>query len=123
MTLIDELGLVAAKLSDTEFEVCLPLTDFHAQALGYLNGGVSLLLAEISAGMASNHLLADEQYFAVGQSISAEHLRAKKSQGQICAKGKLLYKGKSTHVWDIQMIDEKNELISHATVTNHIVKR
>ena len=30
------------------------LSDFHAQPHGFLNGGASLALAEITAGMASN---------------------------------------------------------------------
>ncbi|MDR0297056.1 MAG: PaaI family thioesterase [Streptococcaceae bacterium] len=119
--MIDELGIVPVTFDADTFETRLTLRDFHAQPQGFLNGSVSLALAEISAGMASNHLL-DEGYFAVGQNISAEHLQAKKAEGELIARGQLLHKGKTTHVWDIQISDEQNKLISHATVTNHIVK-
>ncbi|HEY0222020.1 PaaI family thioesterase [Lactovum miscens] len=121
MNLIDQLGIIPIKFEETKYEVHVELNDYHAQPEGFLNGSVSLALAEISSGMASNNLLNDG-YFAFGQSISAEHLRAMKSVGLLIVKGELLHRGRTSHVWEVKIYDDRERLISHATVTNHIQK-
>ncbi|MCL2113369.1 MAG: PaaI family thioesterase [Streptococcaceae bacterium] len=96
------------------------LSDFHAQPQGFLNGGATLAFCEISAGMASNQLIVTHE-FAVGQTITANHLHPKKAQGFVIAKGQLLRKGRHTHVWEIKVTDEKEQLIAQVTVVNAIV--
>ena len=96
------------------------LSDFHAQPHGFLNGGASLALAEITAGMASN-AIGSGQYFALGQSINANHLNPKKCEGFVNARGLLLKNGKHNHVWEIKITDENETLISQITVVNALV--
>ena len=96
------------------------LSDFHAQPQGFLNGGASLALAEITAGMASN-AIGSGQYFAFGQSINANHLNPKKCEGFVNACGLLLKNGKRNHVWEIKITDENETLISQITVVNALV--
>jgi len=59
---------------------------------------------------------------AMGQTIVANHMKSKKIEGYIMAQGKLMHKGKTSHVWSIEMQDENNVLISYMTVTNAIVE-
>lgn len=122
MNLIEQLNIEYVNLTDTGFEAKMTLTDFHAQPLGFLNGGATLAFAEITAGAASNQLLSDD-FFAVGQNINAHHLNPKKSDGFLIARAELLRQGKGSHVWEIRMIDENEKLISQVTVTNAIVPK
>ena len=96
------------------------LSDFHAQPHGFLNGGASLAFAEITAGMASNDI-GSGQYFALGQSISANHLNSKKCEGYVKAYGLLLKNGKRNHVWEIKITDDNEKLISQITVVNALI--
>jgi thioesterase superfamily protein len=96
------------------------LTEFHKQPQGYLNGGATLAFAEIIAGMMSNELV-DSHKFGVGQSVTANHLRPVKCEGSLTALGTLLVKGKTSHVWRFDMIDDAQRLISQVTVTLAIV--
>lgn len=122
MNLIEQLNISDFKLDGNQFSVQMNLTDFHAQPLGFLNGGATLAFAEISAGMASNQLSPD--FFAVGQSITANHLNPKKAQGFVQAQGILLRQGKRNHIWEIKIFDEDHEtLISQITVTNALIEK
>lgn len=116
MSLIDELAIGDSRLTEDGFESSMELGAFHAQPLGYLNGGASLAFAEVVCGMMSNQLL-EEGYFAFGQSLSAQHLRAIRAQGRLYAKGTLLHKGRTSHVWDLVLTDEDGKTVSHITVT------
>ena len=111
------------------------LSSFHAQPFGFVNGGVYLAYGEALAGMASNAILAQEftsskdntdlglaeEKVAVGQSITANHVRAKRCNGYVIARGQLLHKGGRNHVWTINIFDETDRLLSHMTVINSII--
>ena len=105
MNMIDQLNITDFQVFTDEnsdksvskiykFTSKMILSDFHAQPHGFLNGGASLALAEITAGMASN-AIGSGQYFALGQSINANHLNPKKCEGFVNVHGLLLTFGKS----------------------------
>lgn len=98
------------------------LGTYHSQPQGYLNGGATLAFGEILAGMLSNAMLPEEA-FAVGQSITANHLRPMKAEGALIAEGELLLKGKTSHVWRFDMKDGDGRLISQVTVTCAVVPK
>lgn len=120
MTLIDDLHIEFVRLTDAGFESAMVLSEFHAQPMGYLNGGATLAYAEIIAGMASMEL-GKGDYVAVGQSVTAQHIRPMKAEGRLLAFGELLHAGKRNHVWSIRMQNEKGLLISQVTVVNALL--
>lgn len=80
--------------------------------------------AEYAAGHASNLLgqKSENKYYALGQNINAHHLKSKKADGSlVIAKGTLLHKGKSTHLWDVKIVDEKDKLLSNISVQHFII--
>lgn len=105
-----------------QFEAKMNLTSFHSQPFGLLHGGATIAFGETVAGYASNKII-DENKVAVGSNIVTYHFRPKKIEGYILAKGILTHKGRTSHVWRIEMYDEKNRLISCVIVTNTIVKK
>lgn len=120
MTLLEGLQIEYTHLEGDSFTSAMVLSDFHAQPFGYLNGGATIAYGEALAGMMSNALLPDG-YIAVGQSVNAQHLRPTECRGKLYARGRLLKGGKRSHVWDIDMLDEEDNLIAHITVVNAIV--
>jgi len=121
MNLIEGLNIEYIRVYDNELQAKINLTEFHDQTFGYLHGGATIAFGETIAGYASNQKISKDQV-AVGQTITANHLKAKKIEGYIIAKGKLMHKGATSHVWSIEMFDENNVLISHITATNAIIK-
>lgn len=120
MNIIESLNIEYLRMKADTFEAKMNLTLFHTQTFGLLHGGTTLAFGETVAGNASNQIIGKDQ-MAMGQSIVANHLTAKKNEGYIIAKGKLMHQGKTTHVWGIEMVDENNVLISFLTVTNAII--
>ena len=121
MNLIEALDLEKPHMtSDTTCVAKMNLRDFHKQPQGYLNGGATLAFAEIAAGMMSNELIGPEK-FGVGQSVTANHLRPVRCEGTLTAHGTLLVKGRTSHVWRFDMMDDAKRLISQVTVTLAIV--
>ena len=121
MNLIESLQIEKPHMtSETTCVAKMNLGDFHKQPQGYLNGGATLAFAEIAAGMMSNELIGADK-FGVGQSITANHLRPVRCEGSLTAHGTLLVKGKTSHVWRVDMKDDAERLISQVTVTLAIV--
>ena len=120
MNLIEGLNIEYIHVDTDGFEAKMNLTQFHDQTFGYLHGGATIAFGETVAGYASNKKIADGQ-IAMGQTITANHMKPKKIEGYILAKGKLMHMGKAFHVWSIEMLDENDVFISHLTVTNVIV--
>lgn len=121
MNLIDGLNIEYIHVLDKEFDAKMNLTQFHEQTFGYLHGGATIAFGETITGYASLQKINKDQV-AVGQTITANHMKAKKIEGYIIAKGKLIHRGKTSHVWSVEMFDENNVLISYMTVTNAIIK-
>ena len=135
-SLLEQLQIETFYCTQQAFQSTMKLSSFHAQPFGFVNGGVYLAYGEVLAGMASNAILAQEmlapsnscagsepikQRVAVGQSITANHVRPKRCQGYVVARGQLLHKGGRNHVWTINIFDETDRLLSHMTVTNSII--
>ena len=122
MNIIDNLDITYEEITDNSFIARMTLNEFHGQPFGYLHGGCTLAFGETVAGYASKKLI-KPSLIPVGQSITANHLKAKKLDGFLLAKGSLIHRGNTSHVWRIDMIDEKNRLISHMTVSNAIITK
>ena len=135
-SLLEQLQIETFHCAGQAFQSTMKLSSFHAQPFGFVNGGVYLAYGEALAGMASNAILAQEmlapsdscaglepirQRVAVGQSIMAHHVRPKRCDGYVVARGQLLHKGGRNHVWTINIFDEIDRLLSHMTVTNSII--
>ena len=134
-SLLEQLQIETFHCAGQAFQSTMRLSPFHAQPFGFVNGGVYLAYGEALAGMASNAILAQEltsnkdnidldsakEKVAVGQSITANHVRPKRCNGYVVARGQLLHKGGRNHVWSINIFDEEDQLLSHLTVTNSIV--
>ena len=135
-SLLEQLQIETFHCTEQAFQSTMKLSSFHAQPFGFVNGGVYLAYGEALAGMASNAILAQEstssnksvdldsseQKVAVGQSITANHVKPKRCEGYVVARGQLLHKGGRNHVWMINIFDETDRLLSHMTVTNSIIK-
>ncbi|WP_236263893.1 PaaI family thioesterase [Dysgonomonas sp. Marseille-P4677] len=111
--------------SDDEMslEAIMPVTQQMTQTMGILHGGATITLAESVAGAGSNALCAgDERCF--GMQISASHISSAQVGEVVRAIGVIQHKGRSTHVWNVDVIsDTTGKLISTIRVTNAVVKQ
>lgn len=123
-TLIETLNITFIESDDqTSLEAIMPVDKLLSQTMGVLHGGATISLAESVAGVGSNTLCAhDEQCF--GMQISASHISSAKIGDMVRAIGTLQHKGRSTHVWNVDVFSETTgKLISSVRVTNAVVKK
>lgn len=97
----------------------MPVNQRVHQPMGLLHGGASAALAE-SVGSAASCLFADPREYAIlGIEISCNHIKSIR-EGMVYATANVLHKGNSTHLWEIRIEDEHQNLISHCKLTNMI---
>ena len=123
-TLVETLNISFIESDDkTSLEAIMPVVQGLTQTMGILHGGATISLAESVAGVGSNALCAqDERSF--GMQISASHISSAKVGDTVRAKGVIQHKGRSTHVWNIDITSETTgKLISSIRITNAVVKQ
>jgi 1,4-dihydroxy-2-naphthoyl-CoA hydrolase len=84
--------------------------------MGILHGGASVVLAETVGTMAANLVVDRAQYYCVGLEINANHVR-KATGGYVYGQATPLHIGKSTHVWQIHITDDQDQLICTSRLT------
>ena len=121
-TIIETLGMRFIPTDDEYAVAEMPICPATRQYLGILHGGASLSLAETIAGVGSLHLTNFFPDFAVcGTEVNASHVAMSATEGKVYGKAKLVYAGKSTHVWTVDIVGEDGTLISVERVTNRII--
>lgn len=123
-TFMETLDITFLESDDPmSLEAIMPVTQQMTQTMGILHGGATISLAESVAGAGSNVLCAnDERCF--GMQISASHISSAQVGEVVRAIGVIQHKGRSTHVWNVDVIsDTTGKLISTIRVTNAVVKQ
>jgi uncharacterized protein (TIGR00369 family) len=86
-----------------------------------LHGGASVALAE-TLGSVASYLIVDTGKFAcVGLDINANHLRPA-SSGYVYAEAKPIHIGRKTHVWAIEIKDEKGKMVCVSRLTMAVIE-
>lgn len=92
----------------------------NRQVFGFLSGGATLALAENLTGVGSVALCPNR--ICVGINVSANHVKAVLEGDTVTATARILHKGKTLHVWHVEIRNEANEIISTVQITNFIMK-
>ncbi len=121
-TMMEHLGIEYTEASPGCIKATMPVDHRTHQPMGLLHGGASVALAE-SVGSIGSALLVDlEHYSVVGAQITANHLRSV-TDGIVMAEAKIIHQGRNTHVWNIDITDERGRTISTCRLTNFILKK
>ncbi|WP_238783783.1 PaaI family thioesterase [Blattabacterium cuenoti] len=100
----------------------MPVNKKVFQPLGFLHGGATVALAE-SVGSLLSTLNVNKNFFNVfNVEISANHVRFVK-EGIIFANAKIIHKGKTLHLIQIRILNDKKNLVSFCKMTNIIIPK
>ncbi len=114
-----DIELVSASPEEVIFE--MPIARKVHQPWGLLHGGASAVLAESAASTGAYLNCDPATQYAVGVDLNITHLRAR-SSGRLRARATPIRKGRSLHVWAIDLDDEKGERVAVARCTLAIRK-
>lgn len=117
----DFLGISFTKITEKELIATMPVTESTSQVHGFLNGGASLALCEICAGTLSLHILKNTDKTALGVQVSANHLKTANLGETVTCRVLPVKIGNSLHVFDVLVLNARDEILCKASVTNMVV--
>ena len=121
-TLMETLGITYTDVGEDYLVATMPINSTVHQPMGLLHGGATVALAE-SVGSAASHMFIDTGAFIVkGIEITANHLKSKK-EGMVTATATILHKGKTTHLWKIEVTDSDGAMVSFCKLTNIVLPK
>ena len=116
----DQLGIEVV-LATPEKVVCrVEVGPRVHQPYGILHGGVSALIAE-SAGSIGGATTVGPEFIVVGTELNISHLRSM-TKGTLTATATPIRTGRSVHVWNIDLTDERDRKIAIALLTLQVLK-
>ncbi len=121
-TLMQTLEIEYIDIGENFLTASMPVSPRVHQPDGVLHGGATVALAETVGSAASHVLLGSKETVIRGIEISANHLKSV-TAGIVQAKAVLTHKGKTLQLWDIEVRDEENHLISKCKLSTICLKR
>jgi 1,4-dihydroxy-2-naphthoyl-CoA hydrolase len=85
------------------------------QPMGLLHGGASAVIAESAASMGA-FLGCNPGEISMGTDLNISHLRAK-TEGRVTATATPIRKGRSLHVWGIEIVGDDGKTVAVARCT------
>jgi len=115
-TLMETLGIKYTDIGEDYLVATMPVTSKVYQPTGILHGGATVALAESVGSMAAHYFIDNTRHEVRGLEIAANHLRSVR-EGFVTATAKPIHKGKTTHLWEIRVVDEHDKLVSLCKLT------
>lgn len=119
-TLVSHLGIEITEFGPDYVKARMPVDHRTRQPMGLLHGGASVVLSESVGSMASWLTLGDQNVKVVGIEVNANHLKSV-SKGFVTSITKPVRLGKTLHVWNTEIFDEKGELLCISRLTVMII--
>ncbi|MDX8044788.1 hotdog fold thioesterase [Gracilibacillus sp. S3-1-1] len=121
-TLMEALQMRVKEKSQQLVKMEMPITGNVKQPMGFLHGGATVALAETAASIGGMEHVNPDSQAIVGIEINCNHIKAKKD-GTIIAMATPIHIGKTTMVWNIQIEDEREQLIATSRCTLGVINR
>ena len=121
-TMVEHLGIEFLSVKENSISARMPVDHRTIQPMGLLHGGASLVLAETLGSIASSILIDLNTHFCVGLEINANHLKSARN-GFVIGTASPIHLGKKTHVWDIRICNEQEDLLCISRLTVAIIEK
>jgi uncharacterized protein (TIGR00369 family) len=119
-TAISHLGIEFLEVGDDFLRARVPVDERTRQPFGILHGGVSVVLAETLGSVGAMYACAEGER-VVGLDINANHIRAT-SSGWVTGTARPVHVGKSTQVWQIDMVNDQGQLTCVSRITMAVLQ-
>lgn len=120
--LMGNLGIQYTYASDERVEATMPVDYRTRQPFGILHGGATLALAETVAGLGSM-IICESDEIVVGMQVSGNHISSAHEGDTVRAVATIVHKGRSFHVWNVDVFTSTNKLVSSIRVVNSVIKK
>ena len=121
-TLMEHLGIEVTAIGDDYIQATMPVDHRTHQPYGFLHGGASVALAETLGSVAAHCTVDDQTKYCVGLEINANHVKSVKS-GTVTGITRPIHIGQRTHIWEIRITNEQNELVCISRITMAVIDK
>ncbi len=121
-TLMETLEIEYVDVGEDFLVAKMPVNSRVHQPYGLLHGGATAALAESVGSAASSFFVDNKKFIVKGIELSINHVKSIK-EGVVTATAKVVHKGRTTHLWEIKVTNENNELISISKLTNIVLEK
>ena len=121
-TMASIIGIEITEVRDEYICGKMPVNERTVQPFGLLHGGASVALAETLGSIAGGIRVYPNNETVVGIEINASHLKSTQ-KGWVMGKAIPIRIGKKIHVWEIEITNEKNELICISRLTLAVINK
>ncbi len=121
-TLMETLSIEFIDVDENMIKAKMPVNAKVHQPYGILHGGATAALAETVGSCASALFIDTKSKIVKGIELSINHLKSKK-EGTVFGIAKSIHKGRTTHLWEIRIEDEEQNLISLCKLTNIVLDK
>ena len=118
-TTVAHLGIEFLEVGDDFIKARAPVDHRTQQPYGLLHGGVSVVLAE-TLGSCGAALSSPPGYRAVGLDVNANHIKGT-TAGWVTGIARPVHRGRTTHVWQIDLHNDAGELTCVSRITMAIL--
>ena len=115
-TLLETLGIRTVEVSPDRVVLEMDVGPRVHQPMGLLHGGATAALAETAASLGAYLNCAPEREYAVGTDLNISHLRARRD-GSVRGTAVPVRKGRTVHVWNIEIVDQDGVGVAVARCT------
>lgn len=121
-TLMETLEIEFVDIGTNFLTAKMPVNRRVHQPYGLLHGGATAALAETVGSSASAVFLNDTNKIVKGIELTINHIKSKK-EGVVTAVAKNIHQGRTTHLWEVRIVDENEDLISICKLTNIVLDK
>jgi 1,4-dihydroxy-2-naphthoyl-CoA hydrolase len=122
-TLSEHLGIEMIEIGDDYLKAKMPVDYRTVQPFRILHGGASVAFAETLGSVASVLCVDVSIYQVVGVEINANHLSSAPEGSMVFGIVRPIRVGRTIHVWDIDITNEKGKKMCVSRITIAVVKR
>lgn len=115
-TLLETLGIRSLETTPDRVVLEMDVGPRVHQPMGLLHGGASAVLAESAASLGAYLSCDPTREFAVGTDLNISHLRARRD-GVVTATATPVRKGRTLHVWNVEIVDQDGKAVAVARCT------
>ena len=120
-TMAGNLGIEITEVGDDYLVGTMPINARTVQPFRQMHGGASATLAEALGSVGAQMSVDPARNRCVGLSLNISHIRAIMEGGVATGTARPFHIGRSTQVWDIQIKDEREKLVSVARLTMSVL--
>lgn len=116
-TIVSHIEIVVTECGPNFLVGTMPVDERTIQPAQILHGGSSCVLAESLGSIAANMVLDPKKQMAVGQSITASHIRPGLKGTIVTGKVHPIHIGRRSQVWEIEITNEEGKLVCKSSLT------